>query len=163
MVQVTVFVVHLPASQIGVGQSLPIGIACVPTAEPQSALLQQAAHVVPQHKRPPLAQIPGLFTQVCLLRSQESWVQSLLSSHCASLVHWMQPPLAGSHVGVAAGQRVLSGLCEQMPLLQVSVVHEIMSLLQSASPQQVLQPSAQHFMPSAQPLSTHLPLVQAAV
>lgn len=72
MEQLTVFVVHLPASQIGVGQSLPIGagLAAVVTAELQSALLQQAAHVLPQHKSPPLAQTPALFTHVCLVRSQ---------------------------------------------------------------------------------------------
>jgi len=41
-------------------------------------------------------------------------------------------------------------------------VHEMPSL-QSVSPQQALQPFAQHFMPSAQPVRAHLPDVQAAV
>jgi len=75
----------------------------------------------------------------------------------------MQPPLAGSQVGVEAGHKLLSAWCEQTPPLQVSVVHEMPSLLQSASPQHALHPPAQHFRPSAQPVSTHFPPVHAAV
>jgi hypothetical protein len=78
----------MPEAQMGVGQVVPMGIAAAGvTAELQSALLQQAAHVLPQHKRPFLAHTPALFTHVCLVRSQESCVQSLWSSHWELFVH----------------------------------------------------------------------------
>jgi hypothetical protein len=75
----------------------------------------------------------------------------------------MQPPFAGSQVGAEDGHRLLSARCEQRPPLQVSTVQSILSLLQSASPQQVLQPSAQHFMPSAQLVKLHFPLTHEPV
>jgi hypothetical protein len=65
-------------------------------------LVQQAAQVVPQHNRPLPAHTVFEFLQVCVVTSQVSTVQSLLSAHCVSFVHWMQPPLAGSQVGAAA-------------------------------------------------------------
>ena len=75
----------------------------------------------------------------------------------------MQPPLDGSQVGAEAGHWLLSALCEQTPPLQVSTVQATLSLLQSASPQHALQPSAQHFMLPAQGLKLHLPPTQEPV
>jgi hypothetical protein len=96
---------------------------------------------------------------LCVVRSQLSAVQALLSSHCVSLVHCTQPPWAGSQVSPTP-QAVLFGVCVHWPAEHVSVVQAIRSS-QSVSAQHELQPAAaQHFPPFTQVLNEQLPLTQ---
>jgi hypothetical protein len=93
------------------------------------------------------------------MASHTSVVQSLLSSHCALVVHSMQPPFAGSQLSPAP-QAELLGLWLHVPFEQISVVQAIRSS-QSLSPQQALQPTpAQHLLAPEQLLYEHLPARQ---
>ena len=84
-------------------------------------------------------------------------VQVLVELQSASALHWMQPPLLGSHVSPVP-QAVLFGVFEHLPAEQVSVVQAIKSSQSESLQQVVLQPTpAQHLPPLAHTANEQLP------
>jgi hypothetical protein len=147
--------VYVVVLQYGTGHLVPIGVGA-------------AAATMPPWQSRSEQQVPRLWTHLKLVRSQLSLVQAILSLHCASLVHSMQPPLAGSQVSPTPHTE-LSGVCVHLPsALQLSIVHAIKSS-QAASPQQLRQPTPGQQVPPLTQVSkvqlppTHEPVLHGSV